>query len=210
VARYRCVDTQRAKGFPVTAACEAAGVSTSAYYDWCARRDQGPSDRQREDARLLAEIRAIHTDSDGTYGSPRVTAELWRHGWKVNHKKVEAMMRRHGIVGHRPVRRRSLTKADESAAAIPDLVGRRFDPTQLELDYSWASDITYSAQFAVMCSSAGYDRQVQRTWGTQLNIIRGRPGRRGACRLGGTETVLGWHRSGGARLELTRSDGHLP
>ena len=37
MTRYRCVDDQRAAGFPVSAACEAAGVSTSGFYDWRAR-----------------------------------------------------------------------------------------------------------------------------------------------------------------------------
>jgi putative transposase len=51
-------------------------------------------------------------ESAGTYGSPRVTAELGRRGWRVNHKRVERLMAAHGIVGHRPGRRRGLTKAD--------------------------------------------------------------------------------------------------
>jgi transposase InsO family protein len=63
----------------------------------------------------MAEIRAIHTDSRGTYGSPRVTHELRRRGWRVNHKRVERLMADHGIVGHRPRRRRGLTKPDAAA-----------------------------------------------------------------------------------------------
>ena len=111
MSRYRCVDAQKAAGFPVVAACGAAGVSTSAYYAWAA----SPSPTNPEQARLLAEIRAIHTDSRGTYGSPRVTHELRRRGWRVNHKRVERLMADHGIVGHRPRRRRGLTKPDAAA-----------------------------------------------------------------------------------------------
>jgi putative transposase len=85
VSRYRCVDAQKAAGFPVAAACDAAGVSPSAFYAFTASSQQGPSQAQREEAEPLAEIRAIHTESGGTYGSPRVTAELWRRGWRVNH-----------------------------------------------------------------------------------------------------------------------------
>jgi transposase InsO family protein len=51
---------------------------------------------------LLQEIRAIHARSRGTYGSPRMTAELRRRGWRVNHKRVERLLRTHGIVGWRP------------------------------------------------------------------------------------------------------------
>jgi transposase InsO family protein len=69
----------------------------------------------------VAEIRAIHTESGGAYGSPRVTAELWRRGVKVNHKRVERLMRLHGIVGYRPRRRRGLTKPDAATPPAPDL-----------------------------------------------------------------------------------------
>jgi hypothetical protein len=116
VSRYRCVDAQKAAGFPVAAACRAAGVSASAFYAWAARRTQAPSPAKQAEAALVAEIRSIHADSAGTYGSPRVTAALGRCGWRVNHKRVERLMAAHGIVGHRPRRRRGLTKADTSAA----------------------------------------------------------------------------------------------
>jgi hypothetical protein len=98
VSRYRCVDTQKAAGFPVTAACSFAGVSTSAYYDWAATRDR-PSERALDDAALLELIRDIHADSDGTYGEPRITAELWSRGHQVNHKRVERLMRDAGLHG---------------------------------------------------------------------------------------------------------------
>jgi putative transposase len=141
VTRYRCVDAQKAAGFPVAAACQAAGVTRSAYYAWTARAAQGPSDRQRQEAGLVGEIRRIHAHSRATYGAPRVHAELRRRGWAVNHKRVERLMRRHGIVGHRPRRRRSLTRQDRGAAPAPDLLGRRFDPDQV--DVAWCGDVTW-------------------------------------------------------------------
>jgi putative transposase len=49
VSRYRCVDDQKAAGFPVQAACEAAGVSTSAYYEWRQRAAAGPTARERQE-----------------------------------------------------------------------------------------------------------------------------------------------------------------
>jgi putative transposase len=137
--RYRCVDAQKAAGFPVAAACQAAEVSRAAYYAWVARA--GGSERQREEARLVGEIRRIHARSGGTYGVPRVHAELRRGGWMVNHKRVERLMRTHGIAGWRPRRRRSLTRPDVGAAPAPDLLGRLFDPDQP--DVAWCSDVTY-------------------------------------------------------------------
>jgi transposase InsO family protein len=141
VSRYRCVDAQKAAGFPVAAACQAAGVTRSAYYAWTASAAQGPADRHREQARLVGEIRRIHTRSKGTYGAPRITVELRRRGWHVNHKRVERLLRTHGIVGYRPRRRRSLTRPDTTQAPAPDLLGRLFDPDQV--DVAWCGDVTY-------------------------------------------------------------------
>jgi putative transposase len=138
VSRYRCVDAQKAAGFPVAAACQAAAVTRSAYYAWAA---QGPSARHREQVGLVGEIRRIHARSHGTYGAPRVTAELRRRGWVVNHKRVERLMRTHGIAGYRPRRRRSLTRPDIAAAPVPDLLGRLFDPERP--DVAWCGDVTY-------------------------------------------------------------------
>ncbi len=123
----------------MTAACKVMGVSPSAYYDWRARKRQGPSARQRRDQVLVGEIRRIH-DEHPDYGSPRMTVELARRGMAVNHKKVEELMAAHGIEARRHRRRRNLTKRDEAAPAIPDLVGRLFDPD--DVDVTWCGDVT--------------------------------------------------------------------
>jgi putative transposase len=140
VRRYRCVDAQKAAGFPVVAACTAAGVSTSAYYAWTASA-QRAAERHRKEVRLVGEIRRIHARSGGTYGAPRVTVELRRRGQLVNHKRVERLMRTHGIVGYRSRRRRSLTRQDRATPPAPDLLGRLFDPDQVDL--AWCGDVTY-------------------------------------------------------------------
>jgi transposase InsO family protein len=116
-------------------------VTRSAYYAWTTSAAQGPSQHDRQEARLVGEIRRIHARSKATYGCPRITVELRRRGWRVNHKRVERLMRTHGIAGYRPRRRRSLTKQDTSAAPAPDLLGRLFDPDQP--DVAWCGDVTY-------------------------------------------------------------------
>jgi putative transposase len=141
VSRYRCVDAQKAAGFPVAAACQAAGVARSAYYAWAAGTAKGPSVAERAEASLVGEIRRIHARSGGAYGAPRITAELRRRGQAVNHKRVERLMRAHGIAGYRPRRRRSLTRQGRGAAPAPDLLGRLFDPDQP--DVAWCGDVTY-------------------------------------------------------------------
>jgi transposase InsO family protein len=141
VSRYRCVEDQKAAGFPVTTACEAAGVSTSGYYDWHAREAAGPTERELADDELIELMREIHAASDGNYGVPRMHRELRRAGLVVNKKKVRRLMRRAGLVGrHRPRRCRT-TFPGPGTFAIPDLVRRCFCPGAPNV--AWAQDITY-------------------------------------------------------------------
>jgi putative transposase len=134
------VTARKAEGFNITDACDAAGVSRSAYYAWL-DAGEGPTVAEWDEAHLVDQIRDLHAASDGTSGEPRITAELTRKGWTVNHKRVERLMRQEGLEGHRPRRRRSLTKPDTAAPPLPDLPGRAFQP-QLP-DVAWCGDITY-------------------------------------------------------------------
>ena len=94
---YRFVDAQKAEGFPVRMVCSVVGVSPSSYYAYKQRPQSGPA--QMAEAALVDEIRAIWRQSAGTYGSPRVCAELRRRGRVVNHKRVERLMKGHHMAG---------------------------------------------------------------------------------------------------------------
>src|SRR3974390_2401289 len=73
----------------------------------------------------------IHAGLDDTYGSPRMTDELRRRGYDVNHKRVERLMATHGVVAKDGRRRKVRTTIpDVSAPPLPDLVGRNFVPGQ--------------------------------------------------------------------------------
>jgi transposase InsO family protein len=141
VSRFRCVDDQKAAGFPVTAACQAAGVSTSGYYDWCHREATGPTERQIAEAELVELMREIFDSADGNYGVPRMHAELRRAGLVVNKKRVRRLMRRHGMAGRCRRRRCRTTFPGPDGFDIPDLVGRRFELGAP--DVAWCQDITY-------------------------------------------------------------------
>ena len=65
MSRYECVDDQKAAGFPVSAACTAAGVSTSGFYDWRAREAAGATERQLADAELVELMRELFDAADG-------------------------------------------------------------------------------------------------------------------------------------------------
>jgi transposase InsO family protein len=137
---YRFVDEQKADGFPVGRICDIAGVSRSAYYDWKQHRDGVPTVGELAERRLVKEIEDIWDESDGTYGSPRVTVELGNRGWVVNHKRVERLMRIHDIVGYTPKKHRVTTLPD-GGHRIPDRVQRDFNPEAL--DMTWCGDISY-------------------------------------------------------------------
>jgi putative transposase len=143
VTRYRCVDDQKAAGFPVTAACDAAGVSTSGYYDWRVREAAEPTERQVAEAELVELMRDIFEGSDGNYGVPRMHDELRRAGLKVNEKRVRRLMRLHGMAGRCRRRRCQTTFPGPDGYVIPDLVGRCFQPGAP--DTAWCQDITYIA-----------------------------------------------------------------
>ncbi|MDX2565528.1 IS3 family transposase, partial [Streptomyces sp. TX20-6-3] len=97
--------------------------------------------RQAADARLATRIRAVHQESDGTYGVPRITAELRDDGELVNHKRVARVMRSINLAGVRLRRRHRTTTAEPAAAKAPDLLGRDFTATEANTKY--VGDITY-------------------------------------------------------------------
>jgi len=142
VTRYRWVAARKAEGFPTTAACDVAGVSRQAFYDWAVRQKAGPCPAELAEAELVWAIKQVHADSGGAYGSPRVTAQLRRQGRRVNRKRVERLMRLHGICGiHKRRKPRWKRPGGGLRPAPADLVRRDFRPGAP--DQTWAGDITY-------------------------------------------------------------------
>lgn len=132
------VATQRADhAVPHAVACRALEVSESWFYKW---RDRPPTRRDERRADIDAKVKGFFDESDGTYGSPRVLADLRDDGVRVSRKTVESSMARQRLVG-RPVRRRhNLTRPDKAAAPIPDLVKRDF--TASAINVRWCGDLT--------------------------------------------------------------------
>ncbi|WP_435839344.1 MULTISPECIES: IS3 family transposase [Streptomyces violaceoruber group] len=140
VNRFQFVaDHQRRHG--VKRLCTILGIARSSYYYW-RRTAADRAARQAADARLAVRIRAVHLESDGTYGVPRITAELRETGDEaVNHKRVARIMRASGLEGVRLRRRHRTTVPDPAAAKAPDLIGRDF--TAAEPNTKYVGDITY-------------------------------------------------------------------
>jgi transposase InsO family protein len=120
--------------------CQILGVSRSSYYHWRSTAAARAA-RQATDVALADRIRAVHAAHDGTYGAPRITAELRDAGLAVNRKRVARVMRRFGVQGLRLRRRTRTTVPDPAAAKAPDLIGRDF--TAPAPNRRYVGDITY-------------------------------------------------------------------
>lgn len=126
---------------PVGQCCRVMRVSRSAFFAW-RDRQANPTAKMADDADLASLIAKIHDQSHGTYGRPRVTAELRLGlGRCANHKRVARLMRAQGLQG--VTRRRRATGCTRSRAGDPrsdDLVKRQFRPDRA--DRLWVQDIT--------------------------------------------------------------------
>jgi putative transposase len=127
----------------VSVLCRVLGVSTSGYYAWVVRP---ASNRARADAKLMARVRAIHERSRGTYGVPRVHAELVAGRIAIGRKRVARLMRTARLQGVSRRKWTTTTVRDRDARPAPDLVKRAFTadrPNRL-----WVADITYVPTWA--------------------------------------------------------------
>ena len=149
--------------------CKLLGVSSSGYYAWVKRR---PSRRAETDAALIAEIRAAHGASHGTYGAPRIHAELAAKGIHIGRKRVARLMTQAGLAG---VSRRKfvVTTVKGDSRQAPDLVERNF--TAEAPDLLWVADITYIPTWAgflylavVPGNAGGNDRTQSRLQSSQF------------------------------------------
>jgi len=129
--------------YPIATMCRVLGISPSGYYAW---QQRAPSVRTQRDAELTMRIHTIHLESRGTYGAPRIHAELAAQGIHIGRKRVARLMRAARVRG---VSRRQwivTTTRDGEARPAPDLVQRRFavdGPDRL-----WVADITYVSTWA--------------------------------------------------------------
>jgi putative transposase len=124
--------------YPIATMCRLLGVSASGYYAWRRRR---PSRHEVDDAALEGRIREIHAASYGTYGAPRIHAELRDEGMRVGRKRIARLMRRAGLAGVSRRKRIRTTIRDGRARPAPDLVQRDFGAEAA--NRLWVADITY-------------------------------------------------------------------
>lgn len=134
--KYAFILAEKAN-YPVTMLCSIFGVSRSGLYAWHRRP---PSRRARVNARLAAEVAAVHQRSRNAYGSPRVHAELKARGLRVGKKRVERLMRENGMQARRKRRFRRTTDSRHTNPIAPNLLARRFN---VEVpNRAWVTDVT--------------------------------------------------------------------
>jgi putative transposase len=121
--------------------CRVLEVSKAGYYAWRGRLE---SAHARRDAELLVRIRAAHRKSRGTYGSPRIHAELKAEGVACARKRVARIMRGDGLRAFTKRRYRVTTDSKHREPIANNALARRFSIRDAaELNRVWVSDITY-------------------------------------------------------------------
>jgi transposase InsO family protein len=124
---------------PIRWLCELWGVAPSGYYRW---RHGQPNARQREDATLAAQITAAHQASRGTYGAPRLVAELGEAGTHTSKRRCARLMREYGLRGRKKHRRNPRTTDSRHTKPVAaNLIADRPAPTRA--NQVWRTDITY-------------------------------------------------------------------
>ena len=135
--KYHVVDRCR-DAFPVRMMCRCLKVSPSGYYGW---RTRPLSARAKENQRLLTRIRALHAESDGVLGSPRIWEDLRYEGERCSPNRVARLMRVNRIQGIPVKRRRRSKPSGNRPGDVQNHLQRDFAAT--EANTKWVTDITY-------------------------------------------------------------------
>ena len=110
--------------FSLSALCRVMAVCRGGFYAWCKREK---SARQLENERLTEQIKAVHEESDETYGSPRIFAELKEAGVACSEKRIARLMRLHQIRAVLPKRFVVTTDSNHDIPIAENLLDRMFD-----------------------------------------------------------------------------------
>lgn len=148
--RYACIARHRAE-YPVRLMCRVLQVSPAGFYAAQQRQQRGPSRRAQADAVLRRHVRALHAESDGTYGAPRLAHALTTAGRPCGRHRAARLLRAEGLQGVATRRFRvATTQAEAAHPHAPNTLARDFavGATPAALDRRWAADVTYLPTWA--------------------------------------------------------------
>ena len=140
--KYAFIERHR-RVWPICVQCRVLGVSMAGYHENIARRSRVAPRRHLSDAALLVHTKAIHVQTRGSYGWPRIWRELRARGIRVGKQRVQKLMQRHGIRAKGKRRFKVTTDSDHAWPISLNLLNREFCVD--EPDRVWAGDITYIA-----------------------------------------------------------------
>lgn len=148
--------------------CKRLGVTRAGYYAW---RSRDPSDRSLDDQGLVQQIRRVHEQSRGNYGSPRIAHQLSHEGLEVGRRRVARLMRLEGLQG-RSARTSRRNTAGQKAfyASVPN---RQRGVAVQRADQVWVGDVTYlrvNGQWRYL--AAVLDRYSRRVLGWSVGASR--------------------------------------
>tara|TARA_B100001964_G_scaffold234571_1_gene293399 strand:- start:1171 stop:2034 length:864 start_codon:yes stop_codon:yes gene_type:complete len=135
--KYKFITEQRSE-FGVERMCRVLGVSKSGYYSYDKRYK---SNREQENELLLEQIRRIHKKSRQTYGSPRITDELYDNNIRCSKNRVARLMRENGIMAKMKRKFKVTTHSRHTHPVADNLLQQKF--TTGGVNKVWVSDITY-------------------------------------------------------------------
>ena len=140
--KFGMVERRRRQDVDVKCTCKVLEVSRSGFYAWMKRPE---SERQKQNDKLLEEIRKSHVDSRKTYGSPRIHADLKSNGVACGENRVAKLMKANGIRGVSKKKFRVKTTDSNHNGPIADRVfeTERASVTVTASNQVWAGDITY-------------------------------------------------------------------
>ena len=118
--------------------CRVIEASRSGYYRW---KRQPQSKRQKENEKILMEIRESHNRSRKTYGSPRIAEDLQAKGTICGENRVARLMKIHGIIGKAKKKFKATTNSKHNLPVAENLLNQNFEAEKP--NSVWVSDITY-------------------------------------------------------------------
>lgn len=211
-------------GVPHATACRALGVSAGWFHKW---RHGDPSPRHARRAVLKTEISRLFAAHRGTYGSPRITAELRAAGWRVSENTVAALMRELGLQARRRRRRRQTTRQDRGRWRAPDLIGRKFgaeqvnrkwygDGTEVPTDEGklYLDSVLDMASRRIVGFALGEHHDTELAYGALVMAVAVRGGQQAVAGVvfhtdQGSEYTAGVFRAACVRLGVTQSMGRV-